>query len=65
MSEPRDTLKPPPSEHADLHARILARLASMTESEFARSMVEAGIRTSEGKLTPEYAEEPAKETSAT
>lgn len=46
--------KPPPHANAEVHARIMARLAAMTPQEFLQSSVRAGILTPDGQLAEHY-----------
>jgi hypothetical protein len=49
---------PPPHANAEVHKRIMARLAKMTPQEVFQTAVRAGIYTSDGKLTEHYADAP-------
>lgn len=49
----------PPHASAEAHARIMARLKSMTPHEFMASLVRAGVCTPDGKLTEHYIERAA------
>lgn len=41
-------------EQEDLHARVLDRVRRMTPKEGFRSLIESGIFTEQGELSPEY-----------
>lgn len=49
---------PPPHANAEVHKRIMAKLAKMTPREVFETAVRAGIYTPDGKLTEHYAERP-------
>jgi hypothetical protein len=46
--------KLPPHANAKVHARIMAKLATMTQQEFCRTAVRAGIYSSDGRLAERY-----------
>lgn len=47
---------PPPHANAEVHKRIMAKLAKMIPREVFESAVRAGIYTPDGKLTEHYAD---------
>lgn len=57
---PAGEFTPPPHENAEVHARVMARLETMSREELIAADVRAGIRTPDGQLTAPYrADEPA------
>jgi len=55
----RDFL-PPPHENADTHKLVMAHVDTMTREQFIQSLVDAGICTSDGKLTEHYRPTPKR-----
>jgi hypothetical protein len=48
----------PPHANAEVHKRIMEKLARMSADEIFETAVRAGIYTPDGRLTEHYAEEP-------
>lgn len=54
MAGQRNGFTPPPHENAEVHARVMERLAKMSREELLAGDVRAGIRTPDGQLTAPY-----------
>lgn len=61
MNDRWNGFTPPPHENAEVHARIMARLETMSREELIAADVRAGIRTPDGQLTAPYrSDEPTR-----